>query len=54
VFGLLDRGRIERGLRADLVLVNGDPTADILATRNIIAVYKNGKKFDREEYRKQK
>src|SRR5690606_4236971 len=34
-FGLGDRGRIAPGLRADLVLVNGDPTQDITATRSI-------------------
>jgi hypothetical protein len=32
VFGLADRGRIARGLRADLLLVDGDPCADITAT----------------------
>ncbi|MBN1568257.1 MAG: CIA30 family protein, partial [Acidobacteria bacterium] len=50
-FGLMDRGRIEKGLRADLVVVRGDPTADILATRDIIAVWKNGVQIDREAYR---
>lgn len=38
-FGLTDRGRIEPGLRADLLLVDGDPTQDITATRNIKAVW---------------
>jgi imidazolonepropionase-like amidohydrolase len=42
VFRLHDRGRIGVGLRADLVLVRGDPTADILATRDIIRVWKAG------------
>ncbi|HEX7286800.1 MAG TPA: amidohydrolase family protein [Candidatus Angelobacter sp.] len=51
VFHMSDRGRIAPGLRADLLLVNGDPTEDILATRNIVAVYKNGKEFDREKHR---
>jgi imidazolonepropionase-like amidohydrolase len=37
-FGLPDRGRIAPGLRADLLLVDGDPTADITATRAIRAV----------------
>ena len=35
-FHLTDRGRIAPGLRADLVLVEGDPTADILQTRAIV------------------
>ena len=39
VFGLGDRGVIAPGKRADLVLVDGDPTADIRATRSIHAVW---------------
>ena len=42
VFHLSDRGAIRPGLRADLVLVEGDPTRDILATRRIVAVWKRG------------
>jgi imidazolonepropionase-like amidohydrolase len=38
-FGLSDRGVITAGRRADLVLVAGDPTADIRATRNIRGVW---------------
>jgi imidazolonepropionase-like amidohydrolase len=34
-FRLADRGRILAGLRADLVLVNGNPTEDIRTTRDI-------------------
>ncbi len=41
-FRLSDRGLIRVGMRADLVLVDGDPTRDILATRNIVAVWKRG------------
>lgn len=41
-FGTADRGRIAPGLRADLLLVDGDPTKDILATRKIAGVWKNG------------
>jgi imidazolonepropionase-like amidohydrolase len=37
-FGLADRGRIAPGLRADLLLVDGDPTTDVTATRAILAV----------------
>ena len=50
-FHLADRGRIASGLRADLVLVNGDPTADITATRNIVQVWKAGIPLDREAWR---
>lgn len=46
-FGLADRGRIAPGQRADLVLVEGDPTTDITATRAIVAVWKNGARIDR-------
>lgn len=50
-FRLSDRGRIALGQRADLLLVRGDPTADIRMTRDIVAVWKRGKKLDREAYR---
>lgn len=48
VFGLADRGRIAPGLRADLLLVNGDPTRDIRATRDIAGVWKRGARVERE------
>lgn len=48
-FGLDDRGRIAEGLRADLVLVEGDPTTDILATRRIAGVWKGGVRATRDE-----
>ncbi|URD61859.1 amidohydrolase family protein [Sphingomonas sp. KRR8] len=41
-FGLTDRGRIQPGLRADLVAVAGDPTTDIAATRRVRLVIKDG------------
>ena len=46
-----DRGRIARGLHADLVLVDGDPTTDINATRKIVGVWKQGGSIDRKAYR---
>jgi imidazolonepropionase-like amidohydrolase len=46
-FGLADRGRIAVGQRADLLLVQGDPTRDITNTRAIVAVWKNGAPVDR-------
>ncbi|HET7506116.1 MAG TPA: amidohydrolase family protein [Kofleriaceae bacterium] len=50
-FGLSDRGRIAPGLRADLLLVEGDPTTDILETRRIAGIWRGGHRFDREAYR---
>ena len=50
-FSLADRGRIAPGLRADLVLVNGDPTTDIVATRDIATVWKRGVPIDRDAHR---
>jgi imidazolonepropionase-like amidohydrolase len=50
-FGLSDRGRIAPGVRADLVLVDGDPTVDIKATRKIVGVWKQGQRIDRDAYR---
>ena len=37
-----DRGSIEVGKRADLMLVDGDPTANIAAIRSVALVIKNG------------
>jgi adenine deaminase len=50
-FGLTDRGRIAPGRRADLVLVDGDPTTEIGATRKIAGVWKQGHSIDRAAYR---
>jgi imidazolonepropionase-like amidohydrolase len=41
-FAFHDRGRIAEGKRADLLLINGDPTIDIRATRDIVGVWKLG------------
>ncbi|GAA0856645.1 amidohydrolase family protein [Aliiglaciecola litoralis] len=41
-FSLQNRGRIEQGTIADLVLVNGDPTVNIVNTLDIEYVFKNG------------
>jgi hypothetical protein len=51
-FKIRDRGRIARGLRADLLLVNGDPTKDITATRDIAGIWKGGVIVDRTAYAK--
>ncbi|HYM60968.1 MAG TPA: amidohydrolase family protein [Thermoanaerobaculia bacterium] len=48
IFHLKDRGRIAPGLRADLLLVDGDPTKDILATRAIAAIWKGGVALERK------
>ncbi|MGH7470030.1 MAG: CIA30 family protein, partial [Longimicrobiales bacterium] len=49
-FNLRDRGRIAVGLRADLLLVNGDPTTDITTTRAIDGVWKLGVPMDRAAF----
>ncbi len=41
-FGLSDRGRIANGLKADLLLVDGDPGTDISASTHIVEVWKDG------------
>jgi len=50
-FHLDDRGQIVAGKRADLLLVDGDPTSDIRQTRNIVAVWKAGHPIDREAWK---
>ncbi|MGH8897593.1 MAG: amidohydrolase family protein [Egibacteraceae bacterium] len=47
-FGLHDRGQISPGLQADLLLVDGDPTTDITATRAIAAVWRRGVRAERQ------
>jgi imidazolonepropionase-like amidohydrolase len=41
-FGLTDRGRIAPGVRADLLLVDGDPTINISDTLSILGVWRGG------------
>jgi imidazolonepropionase-like amidohydrolase len=41
-FGLTDRAVIAPGYRADLLLINGDPIANISNTRNIVMVWSAG------------
>jgi imidazolonepropionase-like amidohydrolase len=53
VFGLADRGRIAKGLRADLLLVEGNPLADIKNTRRIAGIWKEGVELDRAGYREE-
>ncbi len=47
-FAIPERGRIAPGMRADLVLVDGDPLSDITATRAIDRVWKNGRPVARQ------
>jgi len=49
-FRLDDRGRIAPGLRADVVLVIGDPTSDILKTRAVVGVWKEGRRYRLDLY----
>ncbi len=44
-FGLADRGRIAEGLRADLLLVDGDPTSTIGDTLNTRAIWRRGSRL---------
>jgi imidazolonepropionase-like amidohydrolase len=47
IFHLGNRGRIAVGARADLVLIDGDPTRNIADTLSIYRVWKNGYSIDR-------
>jgi imidazolonepropionase-like amidohydrolase len=46
-FRMSDRGRIRAGMRADLLLVDGDPSKEVRATRNIVAIWKRGMRVQR-------
>ena len=48
-FDLDDRGRVAAGLKADLILVRGDATVDVLAARNIEAIWKDGEPVERSK-----
>ncbi len=50
IFGLVDRGVIQAGARADLLLVQGDPTADITATQDLTSVWVLGRPVDGDAY----
>jgi len=47
---LEDRGRLAPGLSADLVVLDGDPTADIAASTRIVGVWHRGRPVERERF----
>jgi imidazolonepropionase-like amidohydrolase len=47
-FSLKDRGRVQVGLNADLLLVDGDPTRNIEDAIKVHSVWRNGALLDRE------
>lgn len=47
IFGLDDRGRLRVGMRADILLVDGNPTKTITDLRRIERIWKNGYEVDR-------
>jgi imidazolonepropionase-like amidohydrolase len=47
VMGLLgESGTVERGKRADIILVDGNPLVRIADTRNVRLVVASGRRFD--------
>lgn len=46
LFGLDDRGAVAVGRRADLLLVDGEPTVDITATRAVLGVWIGRERID--------
>lgn len=51
-FRLKDRGRIAKGYKADMVLVEGEPDKDISNTRNIVEVWKDGERVTAQREQK--
>lgn len=45
-FKLDDRGSLKEGLRADVLLVKGDPTTDIGCTMNLVGIWRGGQVSD--------
>jgi len=45
LFGWSDRGRIAAGLKADLLLVKGNPLTDITDLLNIRGIWRDGVEF---------
>jgi imidazolonepropionase-like amidohydrolase len=41
-------GALEPGKQADLLVVDGDPSTDIKALRNVVDVFQSGNKVDRQ------
>lgn len=50
ILGLTDRGLIAEGRRADLLVVEGDPTTDLGALRNVRYVFKAGQLVSRPDH----
>ncbi|TDK32627.1 hypothetical protein E2F49_00665 [Luteimonas terrae] len=46
ILGQSQLGRLDAGALADVLVVDGDPLADIRATRNVVAVWKDGAAVD--------
>lgn len=46
-----DRGVIAPGRLADMVVLERDPVADIANLRSVLLIVKNGRRFDRADYR---
>ena len=49
-FRLHDRGRIAEGKKADLVLVHGNPLQDLATTRDIVGIWKDGVRVERQRH----
>lgn len=47
IFKLNHRGRLAVGMKADVLVLNMNPTENILATRDISSIYKNGRPVER-------